>query len=94
MQLIESVLSSLYGYWCTVFLLPKHLIKAVERFYSSFLWKSQAGKATGAKVNWALVCRPTLEGGLGLKRVADWNMARIARIIWLFFSGAESLWIA
>lgn len=37
LQLIESVLSSLYGYWCTVFLLPMHLIKVMERLCSSFL---------------------------------------------------------
>lgn len=52
LQLIDSVLSSLYGYWCTTFLLPKHLIMAVERLCSSFLWKGQAGMATGAKVKW------------------------------------------
>lgn len=36
LQLIDLVLSSLYGYWCSTFLLPKHLIKSVERLCSSF----------------------------------------------------------
>lgn len=53
-----------------------------------------AGAATAAKVSWALVCRPKSEGGIGLKRAANWNKACLARLIWLLFSGSESLWIA
>lgn len=72
-----------------------HLVKAVEKLCNSFLWKGQAAAATtGAKVSWSLVCRPKTEGGIDLKRVADWNKACLARIICLLFSGSESLWIA
>lgn len=70
------------------------LIKDTERLCSSYLWKGQAGNAVGAKVSWSLVCKPKSERGLGLKRVADWNTASLARLIWLLFSGSESLWIA
>lgn len=42
LQLVNSVLSSLYGYWCTIFLLPTHLIKSVERLCCSFLWKGNS----------------------------------------------------
>lgn len=53
-----------------------------------------AGSTTGAKVSWMVVCRPKSEGGLGLKRAAEWNMACLARLIWLFFASSGSLWVA
>lgn len=37
---------------------------------------------------------PKSEGGLGLKRLQDWNIACLARLVWLIFSGSESLWIS
>lgn len=37
LQLIESVLNSMINYWLSVFLLPKRVIKVVERLCLSFL---------------------------------------------------------
>lgn len=37
LQLIDLVLSSLYGYWCSIFLLPNHLIKSIERLCCLFM---------------------------------------------------------
>lgn len=91
LQLIQSVLSSMYGYWGNVFLLPSKFIKDAERVCGSFLWKEEASFAIGAKVSYTQVCRPKAEGGLGLKRVLDWNKACLARIIWLLYEGSESL---
>lgn len=39
------------------------------------------------------MCRPKSEGGLGLRRLKDWNMACLARIVWMLFGGKETLWI-
>lgn len=80
LQLIESMLSSLYGYWCPVFLLPMHLIKLVERLRNSFLWKGMAGVATGAWVSWALVCRPKTEGVLG--SIGKQTGINLALLVW------------
>lgn len=37
LQLIHLVLTSLYQYWCNVFLLPNKLTKAIEQLCSAFL---------------------------------------------------------
>lgn len=94
LQLIESVLASLYGYWCSIFLLPVHLIKAVESVCCAFLWKGHSGTVTGARVSWDHLCKPKSEGGLGLKRAAEWNKACLARLFWLLFNGSDSMWFA
>ena len=46
------------------------------------------------KVKWDLVCKSKCEGGLGLKRVEDWNKAAIMGFIWSLFVQAQSLWVA
>lgn len=94
LQLIHSVLTSMYNYWCSIFILPKKVIKDVERICNAFLWKGKEEVAIGANVSWSTICKPKMEGGLGLKRVLDWNIACIARILWLRYCGKDSLWIA
>lgn len=71
-----------------------HHIKSVESLCCSFLCKGCSCRAYRAKISWSQVSKPKTKGGLGLKRVADWNKACLARIIWLLFNGSDSLWIA
>lgn len=40
------------------------------------------------------ICRPMNEGGLGLKKLEDWNKACLARLNWMIYCRKESLWIA
>lgn len=49
----------------------------------AFLWKGKDGPVTGAKVNWDQVCRPKEEGGLGIKRLIEWNVACLVRLVWM-----------
>lgn len=51
MQLIQAVLQSMYSYGCTVFLLPKKVVRAVESICRSFPWKGVVKNALGAKVS-------------------------------------------
>lgn len=62
LQLINSMLTNLYQYWCDVFLLPTKVIKAIEQLCCSFLWKGDVVCVQRAKVNWELVCRLRKEG--------------------------------
>ncbi len=45
-------------------------------------------------MSWEHVCLPKQEGGLGLKRVEDWNKAVAMKHIWNLFTQAGSLWVA
>lgn len=94
LQLVTSVLNSMYAYWCNIFLLPTKVMRTVESICCAFLWKGTVSHAKGAKVRWEVVCLPKSEGGLGIKRLQDWNISCLARLVWLIFSGSESLWIA
>ncbi|KAL0455427.1 UNVERIFIED_CONTAM: hypothetical protein Slati_0881900 [Sesamum latifolium] len=60
-QLIKSVLSALQVYWAMAFILPKHVIKEIEKCLRHFLWKGNT-EGGSAKVSWRQVCRPVSEG--------------------------------
>ncbi|GJY65266.1 sodium/hydrogen exchanger 6 [Tanacetum coccineum] len=46
-----------------------------------------------AKVAWDSVCMPKHEGGLGIRRIEDFNIALMATHIWSIFTHRESLWV-
>ncbi|GAV92229.1 zf-RVT domain-containing protein, partial [Cephalotus follicularis] len=63
LQLVKATLINIQSYWCSTFLLPRHTVKQCERTLRKFLW---GGHGRG-KVQWAEVCKPLAEGGLGIK---------------------------
>ena len=58
----------------------------------AFLWKGVDLKNTGAKVERTEVCKPKDEGGLGIKRLKDWNAALLMKHIWKLFTDKQALW--
>ena len=81
LQLIQSVLLSMQNFWAGLFILPKKSIKKMEQLIRSFLWKGIELKHTGAKVAWADITCPKVEGGLGIRKIEDMNKALMARFI-------------
>ncbi|KAL0413544.1 UNVERIFIED_CONTAM: hypothetical protein Sradi_1556100 [Sesamum radiatum] len=56
-QLIKSVLMALNIDWAMAFILPKGIIKEIEKCLQNFMWKGVVG--TGySKVAWPQVCNP------------------------------------
>ncbi|KAK4384578.1 hypothetical protein Sango_3046200 [Sesamum angolense] len=51
LQLIKSVLSTLHMYWASAFILPKGVLKTLEKKMRQFLWQGSAG-SRNAKVAW------------------------------------------
>uniref|UniRef100_A0A2N9IBN2 Reverse transcriptase domain-containing protein n=1 Tax=Fagus sylvatica TaxID=28930 RepID=A0A2N9IBN2_FAGSY len=94
LQLIQSILYSIQMYWSSIFILPKKVIKAIEYHFNHYLWQGKCTGRGGIRVAWDKVCLPKKEGGLGLKRVGDWNRAAILKHIWSLFTQSGSLWVA
>ncbi|KAK1441010.1 hypothetical protein QVD17_06846 [Tagetes erecta] len=75
LQLVRSVLSSMHIFWAAAFILPTYIAKEIESKLKNFLWGGKEDKKVIAKVAWKKVCLPKKEGGLGVRRVLDMNMA-------------------
>ncbi|KAL0445479.1 UNVERIFIED_CONTAM: hypothetical protein Slati_1675800 [Sesamum latifolium] len=92
-QLIQSVLMALNTYWAMAFILPKGVIREVEKRLRTFLWKGHSGGGY-AKVAWSHICRPKEEGGLGIRNVLALNRALMSRHLWrVITSDRNSIWV-
>ncbi|GJV25697.1 putative RNA-directed DNA polymerase [Tanacetum coccineum] len=93
LQLIMSVVSSMQVYWASVFILPSAIANDIERLMRDFLWNYGVFKRGKASVNWSSVCKPKVEGGLGIKSLDSWNKALMSKHIWNIITQKESLWV-
>lgn len=91
-QLLNTVIAGTLNFWMSTFLLPKGCIQKIESLCSRFLWSGDVDRTGQAKVAWETVCLPRSEGGLGLRRLSNWNTTLCLRYIWLLFSDKPSLW--
>jgi len=80
-------------YWISIFILPKKIIRAIEQKLNRFLWNGKDEGIARAKVSWNMLCLPKEEGGLGIKKLEEWNRAAMMRHIWSFFVRSGSLWV-
>ncbi|GKD32326.1 reverse transcriptase domain, reverse transcriptase zinc-binding domain protein [Tanacetum coccineum] len=58
-----------------------------------FLWCQGDMKKGKTKVAWEVVCLRHREGGLGIRRLADFNVALMTTHIWCILFNKESLWV-
>ena len=82
LQLIQSTLCSIHSFWNILFILPKKVIRLVEQILRRFLWKGPSLEQGGVKVAWEDISCPLKEGGLGIKKLHDWNVASMSRHLW------------
>ena len=95
LQLIQSILCSIHSYWNSLFILPKKVLQQVEQILRKFLWKGPNLESGGAKVSWEDISRPYKEGGLGIKKLYDWNVACMSKHLWCLSQPLEfSNWAA
>ncbi|GJY23650.1 reverse transcriptase domain, reverse transcriptase zinc-binding domain protein [Tanacetum coccineum] len=93
LQLIASILSSMQVYWASVFILPKSVIKDINKLLKGFLWCQGELSNGKAKIAWKNVFRPKNKGGLGIKDLGQWNEVLMAKHLWNIASMKESLWV-
>lgn len=91
MLLIKSVLMSTVYFWAGAFRLLSQCVKDIEQLCSAFLWSGPDLKSSGAKVAWQDVCKPTNEGGLGIRALKEVNIVYGLKLIWRMLVG-YSLW--
>lgn len=93
-QLIVSVIYGLVNFWSSVFVLPKSFYKKIDGLCYAFLWKNRTDSAAGARVSWDNICKPKMEGGLGIRKLEDFEMVSRLKRIWNYFSSSGSIWVA
>ncbi|XP_050219768.1 uncharacterized protein LOC126670140 [Mercurialis annua] len=92
--LIKSVVQSLPNYTMNVFLILVGLCDELERVMNSFWWGQYQEKKKG--INWASwdrLCKPKKYGGLGFKKIRDFNIAMLGKQAWRMIALKDNLMV-
>ncbi|XP_056698546.1 uncharacterized protein [Spinacia oleracea] len=91
--LIRSVLSSFPLYAMQTSLIPSTITYAIEKCCRKFLWNKVDRSKYMARLAWDKVTLPTNVGGLGIRRLKDWNLAFMAKLGWTILDKPDKLWV-
>ncbi|XP_074313523.1 uncharacterized protein LOC141648701 [Silene latifolia] len=91
--LVNAVLTSMYTYWASMFVLPKGVLIKVDAICRSFLWEGKSEYTRVPLLSWAKICVPVNEGGLGIKQSHFWNKASIWKLVWWIAAHPDKLWV-
>jgi exonuclease III len=89
--LMNSVITSLPIYQCSVLLAPKTITNKIDEMLRRFLW--EGGRNCEKKlhlVRWDKVKKPKMEGGLHIRDVAVHNLAMGGKILWNMITGKRT----
>ncbi|XP_074291599.1 putative mitochondrial protein AtMg00310 [Silene latifolia] len=91
LALISSVLSSLSVYFLSVFKIPISVTKRLDAILSHFWW---AGQKKSPSISWCsrlFLSQPKGNGGLGIRRMKEFNQALLAKIGWRMITHPDSI---
>lgn len=90
--LLKSVLSYLPVYALSFFKAPSGIVSSIESIFNN---KFLGGRADHRKiiwVDWKSVCRSQEVGGLGVRRIKEFNLALLGKWCWRVLVDRDSLW--
>ncbi|XP_056695598.1 uncharacterized protein [Spinacia oleracea] len=93
MQLVNSVLLSLYMYWTQIYVLPKSVLQDIVKICRAFLWSGHAYSSKPSSIAWERICCDKQSGGLGFRDVLLWNIASIGKYVWALATKQDNVWI-
>uniref|UniRef100_A0A803QJ80 Reverse transcriptase domain-containing protein n=1 Tax=Cannabis sativa TaxID=3483 RepID=A0A803QJ80_CANSA len=90
--LIKTVVQALPTYAMSVFLIPLDICKDIERMMSMFWWNSKSSKKRGISwMAWDRMARSKFGGGMGFRRLHEFNIAMLGKQGWKFLQEDHSL---
>ncbi|CAH9135001.1 unnamed protein product, partial [Cuscuta epithymum] len=88
--LIKTVLQAMPSYAMNVFLFPKDMCTEIERIMNGFWWKGHS--STGIRwTDWERLCVPKKYGGMGFRRLHDFNLVMLGKQVWRLLTAPDSL---
>ncbi|KAF6135758.1 hypothetical protein GIB67_028614 [Kingdonia uniflora] len=83
LELIRSVLQTYSVYWAGCFDFSKGVLERIEQMLTRFLWSGNDEQKCVSAVSWDDLCMPKKEGGgLGIKKLKDFNNSLLMRTLW------------
>jgi len=89
--LISASLNNSPMYHMSVYLLPKTIIKNMDKIRRSFFWQGGGTKKKYHLVKWETICKSKKYGGLGIKDLRKMNISLLCKWWWKL-EMEEGLW--
>ncbi|XP_074300190.1 uncharacterized protein LOC141631416 [Silene latifolia] len=68
-QLLNSVIFGLTNFWCATVLLPKKIVKIINKLCKDFFWNQEDGHRKLVFKSWSDIYSPWNEGGIDIKEL-------------------------
>lgn len=91
--LIKSVLNTYPLYNMQTNLLPIGIISRLDKACRKFLWNKVDRPKYLAQISWENVTSPMGLGGLGIRRLWEWNLSFMAKLGWKMLTSPNKLWV-
>ncbi|KAJ3701906.1 hypothetical protein LUZ61_005611 [Rhynchospora tenuis] len=93
MVLIKSVLMSMPVYAMALEMLPKGILKDINRLLAKFFWGKVGHDRYMSFVSWEKVCKPYEKGGLGVKDLEKFGEALFLKVVWALMADEDKPWV-
>jgi len=91
--LLKFVLSSLPVYFLSFFKAPTGIISSLTSIFKIFVFRVGGEDFRKiAWVDWDSVCLPNKDGGLGVRKLHEFNLALLGKWSWRMMVDKEGLW--
>ncbi len=92
--LLNSVLTSVLAFFCSVFRVPVWVFKDIDKIRRGFFWKSKVlVNGFHCLVNWEQVCRPKCQGRIRIRNLRAMNSALLMKSFWSFYNPISPPWV-
>ncbi|XP_077228445.1 uncharacterized protein LOC143861405 [Tasmannia lanceolata] len=91
-ELVNSVLNSFQLYWSSAFHIPAETLNYVEKILRDFIWSGCRLQRRYHPIAWRSLCLPKIEGGIGIRRLADVNRTFQMKHVWNLLQNRDTPW--
>ena len=90
--LLKSVLTSLSVYALSFFKAPSGIISSIESLLNNFFWGGSEDCRKITWIGWNTLCSKKEHGGLGVRKLKEFNVTLLGKWCWRMVVYREGLW--
>lgn len=89
--LLKSAAQTIPNFWMSIFLIPSGICEAIEKVMNGYWWGRGSNGKGISWMAWDKLCDPKAGGGLGMKRLKEFNVSMLAKQGWRILNNVNPL---